>query len=239
MNRVQIKLQEGFDEARNRKYSLHNRRLSASFYGINSNAIDENPKIVEIDTGRPKLRSRGNSTWVSDSGDDSNGLTLSSPCPCRHPPPRLSIPECRNSQDSDWGPTGDDCKFSTAQSTPRFSNSCGTNPPVTPARSVCVESLLRGDGNCPNYMSNTQSFKAKLRSQSAPKQRPEPGSKRRLSLNEMMESRSSLSGVRMQRSCSQVQEGLSFKNAVMGRLGRSSEFAREQLYNRESYSQEY
>nr|XP_027068867.1 protein IQ-DOMAIN 14-like isoform X2 [Coffea arabica]XP_027069368.1 protein IQ-DOMAIN 14-like isoform X2 [Coffea arabica]XP_027069399.1 protein IQ-DOMAIN 14-like isoform X2 [Coffea arabica] len=226
---------EKFDEGRSRQNSFHNRRLSASFDSINSNAIDEIPKIVEIDTGRPKSRSRRSSAWVSDSisGD---AQTLSSSCQCRHPPPHLSIPDCRNSQDSDWGLTGDECRFSTPQSTPRFSNSCGTNPPVTPAKSVCVESLFR---NCPNYMANTQSFKAKLRSYSAPKQRPEPGSKRRLSLNEMMESRSSLSGVRMQRSCSQVQEVLSFRNAVVGRLARSSEFSKEQLYNRDSYSEEY
>lgn len=74
-------------------------------------------------------------------------------------------------------------------------------------------------------MANTQSFNAKLRSYSAPKQRPEPGpgSKKRLSLNELMESRNSLSGVRMQRSCSQAQEAISFKNAVMGKLDRSSD----------------
>lgn len=76
-------------------------------------------------------------------------------------------------------------------------------------------------------MANTQSSKAKLRSHSAPKQRPEPGAKKRLSLNEMIQSRSSLSGVRMQRSCSQVQEAISFKNAVMGKLERSSESRRD------------
>lgn len=86
-------------------------------------------------------------------------------------------------------------------------------------------------------MANTKSFKAKLRSYSAPKQRPEPGmgtatgtgtgTKKRLSLNELIESRNSLSGVRMQRSCSQAQEAISFKNAVMGKLERSSDCGRE------------
>lgn len=232
-------MQEKFDETRGRQNSLHSKRLTASFdCNSNSNATDESPKIVEIDTGRPKSRSRRSNTWVSDSGgEDSNGQTLLCPCSCGHPTLRLSIPDCRNSQDSEWGLTGDECHFSTAQSTPRFSHSSGTNPPVTPAKSVCVESLFRGYGNYPNYMANTQSFKAKLRSHSAPKLRPEPGSKKRLSLNEMIESRNSLSGVRMQRSCSQVQEVLSFKNAVIGRLGKSSEFSKEQLY-RKSYSQE-
>ena len=76
-------------------------------------------------------------------------------------------------------------------------------------------------------MANTQSFKAKLRSQSAPKQRPEASPKKRLSLNEMLESRSSLSGVKMQRSCSRVQEAINFKNAVMGKFERPSEMVRE------------
>ena len=53
-------------------------------------------------------------------------------------------------------------------------------------------------------MANTQSFKAKLRSQSAPKQRPEPGSKKKLSLNEIMAARNSLSSVRMQRPSNQT-----------------------------------
>lgn len=53
-------------------------------------------------------------------------------------------------------------------------------------------------------MTNTQSFKAKLRSQSAPKQRPEPVSKKRLSLDEIMAARNSVSSVRMQRAFPQV-----------------------------------
>ena len=59
---------------------------------------------------------------------------------------------------------------------------------------------------------------------SSPKQRPKPGPRKRLSLNEMMESRSNLSGVTMQRSCSHIQEAINFKNAVMGRLHKSIEF---------------
>ncbi|KAL6996395.1 Protein IQ-domain 26 [Sarracenia purpurea var. burkii] len=50
--------------------------------------------------------------------------------------------------------------------------------------------------------------RAKVRSQSAPKQRPDQCSKKRMSLDELMASRASLSGVKMQRSCSRVQEGL-------------------------------
>lgn len=224
------KSMERFDDTRSEHTGpIHSRRLSASLDST-INTIDGSPKIVEVDTGRPKSRSRRpalSNTSVSDFSDDPLYQTLSSPLPTRIPA-RLSIPDCRNFQEySDWGLTGDECRFSTAQSTPRFANSGGSNAPVTPAKSVCGDNLFRGYGNYPNYMANTQSFKAKLRSYSAPKQRPEPGPKKMLSLNEMMESRSSLSGVRMQRSCSQAQEVINFKNAIMSKLERSSEFVRD------------
>lgn len=146
---------------------------------------------------------------MSDSGDDQHYQAISSPLPCPVPA-RLSIPDCQHFQDFDWSFLGDECKFATAQSTPRFMNSGRSNAPVTPSKSVCGDSFFRPYSYYPNYMANTQSFRAKLRSYSAPKQRPEPGPKKRLSLNEIMASRTSFSGVRMQRSCSQFQEDLNF-----------------------------
>jgi len=185
---------------------------------------------VEVDTFRPKTRSR---RTISDFGDEPSLQAISSPFFASSyrgtTPTRWSIPDQRDFQDSEWGLTGEECRFSTAQSTPRFTNpcSCGSVAPVTP-QSVCTDNLLlRQYGKFPNYMANTQSSKAKLRSHSAPKQRPEPSPRKRLSLNEMMESRSSLSGVRMQRSCSKAQELINFKNAVMGKLQTSAESVRE------------
>ncbi|KAK4280951.1 hypothetical protein QN277_012502 [Acacia crassicarpa] len=227
---------ERFDDTRSEHTApIHSRRMSSSFDATinNTNSFDGSPKILEVDTGRPRSRSRRTNTSISDFGDDPQFQALSSPlpAPCCRTPARLSIPDCgRNLQvSSDWGLTVEECRSSTAQSTPRFTNSCGSfSCNATACRSVCGD----GDGffypqygNYPNYMANTQSFRAKLRSHSAPKQRPEP--KRRVSLNELMECRSSLSGVRMQRSCSQVQEAINFKNAVMGKLEKSGEFGRE------------
>ncbi|XP_058736076.1 protein IQ-domain 26-like [Vicia villosa] len=215
---------------------VHSRRLSSSFDAtVNNNGNNNNnnnsydigsPKIVEIDTGRPKSRSRRSNTSISDFGEDQSFQTPSSPHPII--PSQLFIPSQRNFSESDWGITGEECRFSTAQSTPRFTSSCscGFVAPSTP-KTVCGDSFYIGEyGNYPNYMANTQSFKAKLRSHSAPKQRPEPGPKKRLTLNELMESRNSLSGVRMQRSCSQIQDAINFKNAVMSKLDKSSDFDR-------------
>ncbi|KAI3463295.1 hypothetical protein Pfo_019958 [Paulownia fortunei] len=196
---------ERFEETRS---EFHSKRLSAS-YDPSLNAFDESPKIVEIDTCRPKSRSRRMSTCMSEYGDDQYYQVLSSPLPCPTSN-RLSIPDCRLLQDFDWGFVEEDYKFPTAQNTPRFGCSGRANVPTTPAKSVCGDSFFRPYSNCPSYMANTQSFRAKLRSHSAPKQRPEPGPKKRLSLNEIMASRTSFSGVRMQRSCPQVQEDFEF-----------------------------
>ncbi|KAK6148799.1 hypothetical protein DH2020_016324 [Rehmannia glutinosa] len=193
---------ERFDENRS---EFHSKRLSA-FYDPSLNAFDESPKIVEIDTCRPKSRSRRINTCMSEYGDDHYYQAISSPLPCPGPA-RLAIPDCRHLQDYDWGFVTEDYKFATAQNTPRFDCSGRAYGPVTPAKSVCGDGYFRPYSNCPNYMTNTQSFRAKLRSHSAPRQRPELGPKKRLSLNDVMASRTSFSGVRMQRtSCSQAQE---------------------------------
>ncbi|MBA0612104.1 hypothetical protein Godav_012746 [Gossypium davidsonii] len=190
-----------------KRFDIRARNSMERLYSFNhtTNGIDENSKIVEVvDIDRPKSRSRRNvNASESDFGDEYQPVhrTLSSPFLSRVPA-RISIPDGR-----DWGLTGDEYRFCTAQNTPRVISSCGSNSNASvapPPKSVCSDNWFRHYGNYPNYMANTQSFKAKLRSQSAPKQRPELGPKKRLSLDEMVESRCSLSGVRMQRWCSQV-----------------------------------
>ncbi|XP_010535189.1 PREDICTED: protein IQ-DOMAIN 14 [Tarenaya hassleriana] len=174
---------ERFDDSRS---EIHSKRMSISVEQ-NNNAYDENsPKIVEIDTYKTRSRSkRGNiPPMMSEFGDD---------------------------KDFEWSFPSEKCKFSTAQSTPRFSypgnnNSNNNNHrfygPPSPAKSLCGDSSY---GSCltPSYMANTKSFKAKLRSHSAPRQRPE---RKRLSLDEVMAARSSVSSVRMVQQQQQQQQ---------------------------------
>ncbi|KAF2929483.1 protein IQ-domain 26 [Oryza sativa Japonica Group] len=222
--------------------AAYSRRLSASIES-SSYGYDRSPKIVEVDTGRPKSRSsssrRASSPLLLDAagcasgGEDWCANSMSSPLPCYlpggAPPPRIAVPTSRHFPDYDWCAL-EKARPATAQSTPRYAHA-----PPTPTKSVCGGGggggIHSSPLNCPNYMSNTQSFEAKVRSQSAPKQRPETGGagagggRKRVPLSEVVvvESRASLSGVGMQRSCNRVQEAFNFKTAVVGRLDRSSE----------------
>ncbi|XP_042023716.1 protein IQ-DOMAIN 25-like isoform X2 [Salvia splendens] len=181
----------------------HSRRVATS-WDPSATSFDDSPKIVEVDTCGSKSRSQRMNGCMPEYNDDHYYQAISSPLPCPVPA-RLSIPDCRHMKDFDWGFVKENYKFPTAQNTPRFSCSGRAHVPVTPPKSVCGDSFFRTYSDCPNYMVNTQSFRAKLRSYSTPKLRPESGPKK-CSLNEIMASRSSFSAVRMQRSCSQVQE---------------------------------
>ena len=198
-------MQERFDET---KDEFHSKRLSTSHEAC-FNGNDESPKIVEIDTYRTRPRARRITTTLSEYGEEVPYQTMSSPLPCPVPG-RISLPDRRKLKDFDCYFNDDECKFSTAQNTPRFANHVKSNAaPPTPAKSVCGNAYVRAYSNFPNYMANTQSFNAKSRSHSAPKQRPE--TKKRLSLDEIMAARNSLSSVRMQRSSySENQESWNF-----------------------------
>ncbi|KAH6758219.1 IQ-domain 26 [Perilla frutescens var. frutescens] len=188
---------------------LHSKRFPACF-DPSLNALDESPKIVEIDTGRPKSRSRrlSSSACLSEYIADQYYQAISSPLPS--PIPKKYDLDHHHLQDFDWGFVPEECKFATAQNTPRFGCSGLADGPATQSKSVCGDSFLGPYSNCPSYMANTQSFKAKVRSQSAPKQRPETGPKKRLTLGEIVASRTSFTGVRMQRSCNRVEEDFEF-----------------------------
>ncbi|XP_010548880.1 PREDICTED: uncharacterized protein LOC104820211 [Tarenaya hassleriana] len=116
----------------------------------NRNNGEETAKIVEVDTGtRPRTyKTRRPASNGSDLTDDPFRRTFSSPLSGRIPP-RLSIPK------PDWDDCSSCTKFPTAQSTPRIAGG-------SPSISACFSVSSRGGGRW-----------AKLRSHSAPRQRPE------------------------------------------------------------------
>ncbi|KAJ8440245.1 hypothetical protein Cgig2_024010 [Carnegiea gigantea] len=196
------------DETRS---EFHSKRISTSYDPNNAN--EGSPKIVEVDTCKPRSTSRRFNPSLYDftSEDFLQYPTMSSPLPCPAPG-QLSMPYYRDIYHHDYNPSryADESRISTAQSTPRFANSIRSNGLITPTKSVCGESFRAHHSNCPNYMAETHSFRAKLRAQSVPKQRPDARPRKKLSLSEIMEARNSYSGVRMHRSGPQVQGTLNF-----------------------------
>jgi hypothetical protein len=202
--------------------ALYSRRLSAS---IDTASYDRSPKVVEMDTGRP--RSRASSLRTSSPAlDDEWWAAQSASSPLHPPPPRIAVRCAGFPADLDYW---EKPRPATAQCTPRC-----TAPlywPTTPTKSPCV-----GAAHNKGYMSSTQSSEAKTnRSKSAPKQRPDEsaggGARKRVPLSEVVltESRASLSGVNMQRSCNRAvqQEAFDFRKAVVSRFERSAADGRD------------
>ncbi|KVH93868.1 protein of unknown function DUF4005 [Cynara cardunculus var. scolymus] len=144
---------------------------------------------VEVGPEEPKSRlTRANTwAWTPDSGTQT--------------PYHLAIPNHHEFEP----------RFSTTQNTPRFAYSCGPYG--------FYEGVSKDDSfaSHPGYMANTKSFRAKVRSHSAPKQRPDFGFgvvKKRVEVE---------CGPRMEKSKSpSLLEVNNFKNFVMSRIGKSS-----------------
>ncbi|KAG8382285.1 hypothetical protein BUALT_Bualt05G0060900 [Buddleja alternifolia] len=142
---------------------------------------ERSDKILEVDTGKPKHKNLLHSSNLSHTSDhyhpsfstskDSTArqTTILSPSPDEV---RSLSPFKKNyAQDLDGS------VFCTAENSPLFysASSMGGSSkrgPFTPTKSDGSRSCLSGYSDHPNYMAYTESSKAKVRSLSAPKQRP-------------------------------------------------------------------
>ncbi|KAK6926277.1 IQ motif, EF-hand binding site [Dillenia turbinata] len=151
---------------------------------------ERSDKILEVDTWKPHLdvkqtRSFGTPHLVS-GGDTENQKYTSYDFRPKHltkghnPGPSVSSLEVNSTRslrvpvevyDPVLYSAGNSPQVFSASSRPGSSSS--RRGPFTPARSECSRSFFGGYASHPNYMANTESSQAKVRSQSAPRQRLE------------------------------------------------------------------
>ncbi|KAG8065852.1 hypothetical protein GUJ93_ZPchr0004g39983 [Zizania palustris] len=119
---------------------------------------EKNAKILE--------KSRSYATMPESPSKDSTAVQQSVPSP-----PSVGMPEALSPlrMAVDIAELCDSPQFFSATSRPGSSR----RGAFTPTKSECSRSLFGGYSDYPNYMANTESFRAKARSHSAPKQRPQ------------------------------------------------------------------
>ncbi|ONI06971.1 hypothetical protein PRUPE_5G092600 [Prunus persica] len=183
------------------QFSTLRRNISRS-YGTTDD--EKNDRVLEIDTGKPyiatKRRNLFHSTHLALASDQySHSFTTSKDSTSHQTLPSPSSCEVQSLTPLKFSREVEEDSFCTANSSPQFysTSSRGGNSkrsPFTPTRSDGSKSYLSGYSDYPSYMACTESSKAKLRSLSAPKQRPQyerSGSAKRYSIHGFGESKSS------------------------------------------------
>lgn len=144
---------------------------------------DRSDKILEVDTGNPRVASKHRSPYYSSHlslGSDPNcpSYSTSKDSTARQSIRSLSYGEVQSLSPLKFAEDVDESAFCTADNSPAFCSASSRGGSskrgaFTPTKSDGTRSCLSGYSDHPNYMSYTESSKAKVRSLSAPRQRPQ------------------------------------------------------------------
>lgn len=160
---------------------------------------EKSDRILEIDTGKPHITPKRRNLFHS-SDQYSHSFTTSKDSTTHYTLPSPSSYEVQSLTPLKLSNNDvEEASFCTANNSPQFysASSKGASSrrsPFTPSKSDGSRSFLSGYSDYPNYMACTESSKAKLRSLSAPKQRPQyerSSSVKRYSIHGVGESRQS------------------------------------------------
>ncbi|XP_020687504.1 protein IQ-DOMAIN 14-like [Dendrobium catenatum] len=160
---------------------------------------DENVKIVEMDLGETRSTSKGRSSYsIGQTESIDQIFSIYNKATCRPSkadlPPQFSPAPSTLTEMNPMSPRAysghfEEFSFATAQSSPHLS-----------AMSMPTHNFF----DYPNYMANTESFRAKVRSQSAPRPRIDTYERQSSRKRPSVEGRNIPRGIRMQRSSSHV-----------------------------------
>ncbi|XP_068635100.1 protein IQ-DOMAIN 19-like [Aristolochia californica] len=171
---------------------------------------EENIKIVEIDLGDSRGGFKGRNSYSNPQFERvdhrfstyyaGNGLRPKQDYQIQVPP---SPPALADLSPRTCSAHFDEYSYATAQSSPQCFSALPDPTNFTFPQQEYADSISQ-DYSFPNYMANTQSSRAKARSQSAPKQRPDTFERQTSKRRPSVEGRNIPRGVRMQRSSSHV-----------------------------------
>lgn len=166
---------------------------------------EKSDKVLEIDAGKPYFTPKGiklfHSSHLAVTSDQyCHSYTTSKDSTTRRTVPSLTSFEVQSLSPLKFSNEDEVGSFCTAENSPQYfsaSSRGGSSrrSPFTPSKSYGSQSCLSGYSDHPNYMAYTESSRAKVRSLSAPKQRPQyerSSSARRNLVHGFVESKSNM-----------------------------------------------